>query len=531
MRFTLLALTLAGCGGESGVTVFNNAPEALITSHMDGEEVPIGAELTLRGSVSDADDGAEELFATWLVDGEVVCEGVPEANGISTCVWSFGDQDVNVQLEGRDPSNGLGAARVTLVAGDLSAQLPVVTLTEPTDGEVFEEGDAIVFTAVVTDAVDAGPDIALTWTSDLAGVFSSERADSSGVAVVATAGLEVGSHLITVQATDTSGYVGTDAVAIVVDSCARPWYQDLDEDGFGSADQVIEQCDPPDGYVDNADDCDDLNSHVNPTQAEACDDGLDNNCDGRVDEGCLGTNCFEDDAIVGDLRYYQIAADIDATDATDAVGFYRDDYEFEAVGGTALAFHAWSLTFDTYVELYDQDCVLYDAAADGARDGNAFLQVRIPSDGIWTVLVTTTSSGETGDYVFEVIDDSIETGFNCTLDTDALDLLTSPYTETVALNLSNSDSDFGGGFYYDDIEYYSFYGDTVISDHVSGAFDPILNLYSPDCMLVTYDEDGLDGYNAQIVHTNERTGIYTLTPWAEWSGQTGSYIVTSSASW
>jgi len=60
------------------------------------------------------------------------------------------------------------------------------------------------------------------------------------------------------------------------------WYGDLDGDGFGDAADAIESCDPPDGYVDNGDDCDDVDPLVNPVGDELC-DGLDNDCDGVAD--------------------------------------------------------------------------------------------------------------------------------------------------------------------------------------------------------------------------------------------------------
>ena len=52
--------------------------------------------------------------------------------------------------------------------------------------------------------------------------------------------------------------------------CGRPGCPDRDQDGF---------C-PEEG------DCDDLNPKISPKQEERCWDGLDNNCDGELNEGC-----------------------------------------------------------------------------------------------------------------------------------------------------------------------------------------------------------------------------------------------------
>lgn len=73
------------------------------------------------------------------------------------------------------------------------------------------------------------------------------------------------------------------------------FYQDLDGDGFGNS-NVTHECingSIPPGFVENNQDCDDTNPNIYPNyysdyvewiNGELC-DGIDNNCDGKVDEG------------------------------------------------------------------------------------------------------------------------------------------------------------------------------------------------------------------------------------------------------
>ncbi len=65
---------------------------------------------------------------------------------------------------------------------------------------------------------------------------------------------------------------------------ASTWYMDLDGDGFGGGDWSTMACELPSGYSANSADCDDGDASVNPSAAELCDDGIDNDCDGDIDE-------------------------------------------------------------------------------------------------------------------------------------------------------------------------------------------------------------------------------------------------------
>ena len=77
---------------------------------------------------------------------------------------------------------------------------------------------------------------------------------------------------------DCDGYVDEDDAYN-----ATPWYLDFDGDSYGDAAVSTLACLPPQGHVDNADDCDDANPSIKPLAPEYC-NGYDDNCDGLIDD-------------------------------------------------------------------------------------------------------------------------------------------------------------------------------------------------------------------------------------------------------
>ena len=78
----------------------------------------------------------------------------------------------------------------------------------------------------------------------------------------------------------------------------QTWFLDFDQDGFGGSDSILAVLSPGQNYVTTGGDCNDSISAINPNALEIC-DGIDNNCDGLIDNGLIFNTYYAD--IDGDL--------------------------------------------------------------------------------------------------------------------------------------------------------------------------------------------------------------------------------------
>ncbi len=133
------------------------------------------------------------------------------------------------------------------------------------------------------------------------------------------------------------------------------WYADADGDSYGGDQFTLEACEAPDGYVDNADDCDDLEPLTYPSASEVCDEE-DNDCDGTVDEG-VGFTWYAD----GDGDGYGDASSV-ATDCDMPPGYSAngDDCNDNVASTNPAAFEV--------CDGVDNDC---DGTIDGSNAINA----------------------------------------------------------------------------------------------------------------------------------------------------------------
>jgi hypothetical protein len=72
----------------------------------------------------------------------------------------------------------------------------------------------------------------------------------------------------------------------VDDGAVGLFFRDSDADGYGDPADSVHDCPAPVGYVSDGTDCDDTDPAIHPNAQEIC-NGIDDNCDGNVDEGLL----------------------------------------------------------------------------------------------------------------------------------------------------------------------------------------------------------------------------------------------------
>ncbi|MFN7145726.1 MAG: MopE-related protein, partial [Myxococcota bacterium] len=340
---------------------------------------------------------ATDLALTWTSDrdGELNLEPADGSGRalFTTAALTPGTHVVTLQAVN---SLALSAeAFVTIVVTEVE-QDPTITIRSPRGADYGVEGVAFRFEALVEDAQDA-PDALTVWfASDVDGTFCEPVPDPDGLAACEAA-LAPGDHVLAMGVVDSAGnetvayapflvlaaaasdddrdgYTEDDGDCDDADPSVRPgapeYANGVDDDCDGAVDEGTTNVDDDaDGFTEGDGDCDDGDPDTWPGALEVCDE-VDNDCDLAVDDG---TSCVDDDGdglteIEGDCDDAAATSfpgasevgdgadnDCDGT-ADEGTSVYDDDGDCACEAGPCTGSVA------TCEEVVDGDCADADAA-------------------------------------------------------------------------------------------------------------------------------------------------------------------------
>ena len=181
----------------------NTEPSCSILTPTEGFVGIWTEEILFTGMASDEDINNARLNVTWLSDLDgVLSTNAPNSEGSLTFLrdqLTVGHHVITLWVE--DEVGGLCSATVAISIGTP----PNLEFTNPSDGDVFSVGEAIVFRGHVDDQEDSFDEIQVTWTSDIWGLLHTSTPDSLGDVSFFVDILPAGFHNITVSATDSDG--------------------------------------------------------------------------------------------------------------------------------------------------------------------------------------------------------------------------------------------------------------------------------------------------------------------------------------
>jgi len=368
---TATASVVIEVGGE------NTAPRCEIVTPTAGEVFAQGDTVDMQATVTDADDDVQTLATSWSsdVDGHLA-DVVPTAEGdIEWATSALSVATHTLTLEAEDSRGERCEESVLVVVGTP----PLVTWTDPVDGDWIYEDEAAGLEVSVSDGESAPEDLDLTWSSSLDGTLGTDAAAADGTASLSVAGLSTGDHVLTVTAVDPDGLSGSDSLTMSVQACTpTTWYVDSDSDGYGDAATTASQCREPSGYVDDDTDCDDSDGSINPGATDTWYDGVDSDCAGNSDydrdgdgydsDDYGGDDCKDNYASInpGATETWYDGTDQDCDDASDYDADV-DGYDHDSYGGDDCDDTDRDVNPGATETWYDGD----DADCDGASDYDA----------------------------------------------------------------------------------------------------------------------------------------------------------------
>jgi len=227
----------------------------------------IAATAAMTGCVTHTDptEDCEEMTRGWVDEDK---DGYGEGDPIMVCELGelvdngidCNDADPMVSPAAKELCNGIDDD----CDGELDNGFERTVFFADTDNDGF----GAPFPATASCATPAEG----LWTNNSSDCDDNNPAINPGAIEVCNDGLD-----------DDCNGLADDGDAGVLESTLRTFYRDADADGYGDLNQPTQLCSPSAIFVDNADDCKDNDTSINPDTIEIC-NGFDDDCDLLIDD-------------------------------------------------------------------------------------------------------------------------------------------------------------------------------------------------------------------------------------------------------
>jgi hypothetical protein len=260
-RFALVAALVVGCrhkgpvdADADGFLSDVDCDDADASVYPDAPELCDGVDQDCDGQVD------EEVVPSWWVDADGDGWGDADTTPVASCSAPAGavdqggdcdDADRSVHPDATEACNG--------VDDDCDG-----TTDQGAVGAWFDDadGDGWGDDATEIDTCTPGPD----------------QVDQGGDCDDTDADAHPGAEEVC------GDYDDDDCDGVADSGPLQTWYSDDDGDGYGSPGESMETCQPPAGWVTEGGDCRPSEADIQPGALESC-DGVDNDCNGVVDDG------------------------------------------------------------------------------------------------------------------------------------------------------------------------------------------------------------------------------------------------------
>lgn len=217
-----------------------------------------------------------------------------------------------------------------------------------------------------------------------------------------------------------------------------------------------------------------------------------------------------------------VSGTLEAGDATLQTGEYADYYVVSGRAGQRVAITVSSQQFDTYVFIRGAGLSAdNDDVSASVRDSR--LEVTFPSNGDFTIAVTSYQPGEIGNYQMAISD--LGAGAPPVANTAAQPAVAG--TGDVAGRLEAGDFTLPSGEFVDAFPYQGRAGDRLRLRLTSNDFDTWLGLFGPGGFQTANDDAPGMGTNSMLDVVLPADGEYTIQVTSYQPGETGAYVLSS----